>query len=87
MQQWKFIILKQRNESISIFQNFVQWIEDKSLIVITKTIQDGKYKEQVEAIRKLIAEGKQEEADNLKKKLPAFTPSGTFNNGRKTLIC
>ena len=67
----------------SIFLNFVQWIEDKSLIVITKTIQDGKYKEQVEAIRKLIAEGKQEEADNLKKRLPAFTPSGTFNNGRK----
>jgi hypothetical protein len=67
----------------SVFQNFVQWIEDKSLIVITKTIQDGKYKEQVEAIRKLIAEGKQEEADNLKKRLPAFTPSGTFNNGRK----
>lgn len=67
----------------SIFQNFIQWIEDKSLIVITKTIQDGKYKEQVDAIRKLIAEGKQEEADNLKKRLPAFTPSGTFNNGRK----
>jgi len=67
----------------SIFENFVHWIEDKSLIVITKTIQDGKYKEQVEAIRKLIAEGKQEEADNLKKRLPAFTPSGTFNNGRK----
>ena len=67
----------------SIFQNFVQWIEDKSLIVITKTIQEGKYKEEVLAIRKLIAEGKQNEADNLKKRLPAFTPSGTFNNGRK----
>ena len=67
----------------SIFQNFVQWIEDKSLIVITKTIQEGKYKEEVLAIRKLIAEGKQNEADNLKKMLPAFTPSGTFNKGRK----
>ena len=67
----------------SIFQNFVQWKEDKSLIIITKSIIDGKYKEQVEAIRAAIAEGKKELADDLKKKLPAFTPSGTFHNGRK----
>ncbi|MEO9211452.1 MAG: BT4734/BF3469 family protein, partial [Ginsengibacter sp.] len=67
----------------SLFNNFVQWIDDKSLIIITKTIQEGKYKEQVEVIRNLIKEGKQEEADILKKKLPAFTPSGTFHNGRK----
>ena len=67
----------------SIFQNYVQWIEDKSLIIIIKSIKEGKYKEQVETIRNLIASGKLDAADKLKKQLPAFTPSGTFNNGRK----
>lgn len=67
----------------SIFQNYVHLVEHKSLIIITKQIQEGKYKEQVEAIRKLIAEGEEKEADKLKKQLPAFTPSGTFDNGRK----
>jgi len=67
----------------SIFQNYVQLVEHKALIIITKQIQEGNYKEQVEAIRKLIAEGQDKEADKLKKQLPAFTPSGTFENGRK----
>lgn len=67
----------------SIFQNYVHLVEHKALIIITKQIQEGNYKEQVEAIRKLIAEGQEKEADKLKKQLPAFTPSGTFDNGRK----
>src|SRR5690606_38154089 len=67
----------------SIFQNYVHLVEHKALIIITKQIQEGQYKEQVEAIRKLIAEGQEKEADKLKKQLPAFTPSGTFENGRK----
>lgn len=68
---------------VSIFQNFVQWIEDKSLIEIIKSIQGEQYKEKVETIRTLITEGKEKEADKLKKKLLAFTPSGTFQDGRK----
>ena len=67
----------------SIFQNYVHLVEHKSLIIITKQIQEGKYKEQVEAIRKLIAEGQDKEAELLKKQLPAFTTSGTFEGGRK----
>lgn len=67
----------------SIFQNYVHLVEHKALIIITKQIQEGNYKEQVEAIRKLIAEGQEKEADKLKKQLPAFTPSGTFESGRK----
>ncbi len=67
----------------TLFQNYVHLIENKSLIIITKQIQEGKYKEQVEEIRKLIAEGQEKEADRLKKQLPGFTPSGTFENGRK----
>ena len=69
--------------SASVFKNYVQLVEHKSIIVITKDIKEGKYKEQVEAIRKLIAEGQEVEADKLKKQLLAFTPSGTFENGRK----
>src|SRR5690606_6568140 len=66
-----------------ISQNYVHLVENKALITITKQIPAGNYKEQVEAIRKLIAEGQEKEADKLKKQLPAFTPSGTFDNGRK----
>jgi hypothetical protein len=69
--------------SASVFKNYVHLVEHKSIIVITKDIKEGKYKEQVEAIRKLIAEGQETEADKLKKQLLAFTPSGTFENGRK----
>ena len=69
--------------SASVFKNYVHLVEHKSIIVITKDIKEGKYKEQVEAIRKLIADGQETEADKLKKQLLAFTPSGTFENGRK----
>jgi hypothetical protein len=58
--------------SASIFKNYVHLVEHKSLIVITKDIKEGKYKEQVEAIRKLIAEGQEKEADKLKKQLLGF---------------
>lgn len=69
--------------SASIFHNFTQFNCNKSLIVITKQIEEGIYKEQVQQLRNLIAEGKQTEADQLKKSLPAFTASGTFDKGRK----
>ena len=67
----------------SIFTNFTQWVEDKSLILITKEIKEGKFKNEVQAIRELIANGNIEEAEKQKKLLLAFTPSGTFNNRRK----
>lgn len=70
-------------ESVSIFKNFAQLVEDKALSDIIFEIQDGKYMTEVEAIRKLIADDKTKEADALKKKLLGFTPSGTFDNGRK----
>lgn len=68
--------------SSSIFQNFSNKVEDKSLIMITKDILNGKYKEEVEQIRTLINEGDEERANLHKKKLPAFTPSGTFKKKR-----
>ncbi len=69
--------------SATMFKGFVTPLENRSLIVITKDIQEGKYKQPVEAIRALIREGKFEEAENQKKQLLGFTPSATFNGGRK----
>ena len=46
-------------------------------------IKDGDYKEQVRGYRNAKASLSKEEADQLKKGLPAFTPSGTFNPSRK----
>ena len=67
----------------TIFKNFTEPVEEKSLILITKDIAEGKYKTEVEQIRALIASGNKGEADKKKKQLPAFTPSATFSYGRK----
>ncbi len=70
----------------SIFHNYTTWVEDKSLILITKSIKEGKYKQEITEIRKQLSKGNTAAADQLKKQLPAFTPSGTFNNGRKASL-
>lgn len=69
--------------SSTIFKQFNIPIEDKSLIVITKEIIEGKYKTEVEQVRAAVQAGNKEEADKLKKQLLAFTPSATFSGGRK----
>ena len=69
--------------SATIFKGFNIPIEDRSLISITKDIQEGKYKNEVEEVRALFAQGKKEEAEKCKKQLLAFTPSATFAGGRK----
>lgn len=68
--------------SCSIFKNFHKPIDTKSLIVIAKDIASGKYKTEIEKIRSLLQQGKTEEAQELKKQLPAFTPSAVFNSRR-----
>lgn len=67
----------------SIFNNFTQFNGNKSLTEIVNEIAEGKYQSQIQQLRSLIAEGKQTEADQCKKALPAFTASGTFEKGRK----
>ena len=69
--------------SATIFKNLHIPIENRSLILITKDMQGDKYMDDILKIRALVLEGKMEEADELKKKLPAFTPSGTFEGGIK----
>jgi len=67
----------------TIFKNFNQPIENKSIIVILKNIREGKYKNEVKHYQKLKREGNQAAADNAKKSLLAFTPSATYKDGSK----
>lgn len=67
----------------TIFKGFNNPVENKSLIVLTKDIKEGKFKDEVEKVTALAQQGKKEEADKLKKQLLAFTPSATFEGGRK----
>ena len=50
---------------------------------ILKAIKDGTFKQQTKAYRDAKASLSKEEADQIKKGLPAFTPSGTFEPTRK----
>jgi hypothetical protein len=67
----------------SIFLDFTTPVDRVSILMIGKDIINGKYKTQVEQYRNALSSNK-EEAERLKKSLPAFTPSGTFIN-RRTL--
>lgn len=69
--------------SATIFKGFNNPVENKSLIVLTKEIKEGKYKSEVEKVTALASQGNKEEADKLKRQLLAFTPSATFEGGRK----
>ncbi len=66
----------------TIFKNFTIPVENKSLLLIAKDIASDKFKAEVEAIRSLIAQGREEEAQERKRKLLAFTPSATFREQR-----
>jgi len=67
----------------TIFKNFTQPVENKSLMLIAKDIASDKYKAEITEIRSLLAHGKKEEADTKKKKLLAFTPSAVFEEKRQ----
>jgi hypothetical protein len=71
--------------TLSIFKKLYVVVENLSLTEIFEQIRKGKYRNQVEELRQLLAEGKKNEYDLQKKKLPAFTPCGTFNINRKRL--
>jgi len=67
----------------TIFSGFNQPVENKSLLLIIKDIKDGKYRTEIEHLRSFIASGDTLKAEQVKKQLPAFTPSATFKGGRK----
>ena len=68
---------------VSLFRNFNQVEENLEIGVILEQIRSGKYKARVQALRELLRQGKSEEYDAAKRSLPAFTPSGLFDGGRK----
>ncbi|HSD13068.1 MAG TPA: VapE domain-containing protein [Flavobacterium sp.] len=68
---------------ITIFKNFNEVVEHKSIPDILQEIKTGKYKPGIVYLRKSLTENKMEAYEKAKKSLPAFTPSGKFEGGRK----
>jgi len=68
---------------VSMFRNFNQVVENPDISVILEHIRIGKYKSRILALRELIRQGKTDEYNDAKRSLPAFTPSGLFEGGRK----
>ena len=67
----------------TIFKNFNEVVETKEILKIFADIQTGVYQNAITYLRKSLADDKKEAAERAKKSLPAFTPSATFNGGRK----
>lgn len=68
---------------ITVFKNFNEVVEHKTIATILEEIRTGKYKPGIIYLRKSLAENKTEAYNKAKKSLPAFTPSGKFIGGRK----
>ena len=68
---------------VTLFKNFNEVVEHKSIATILEEIKTGKYKPGIIYLRKSLAEKKEEAYNKAKKSLPAFTPSGKFIGGRK----
>lgn len=68
---------------VTIFKNFNEVVEHKTIATILEEIKTGKYKPGIIYLRKSLAEKKDEAYNKAKKSLPAFTPSGKFVGGRK----
>jgi hypothetical protein len=68
---------------VTLFKNFNEVIEHKTIQIILEEIKTGKYKPGIIYLRKSLAEKKEEAYNKAKKSLPAFTPSGKFVGGRK----
>ena len=68
---------------VTIFKNFNEVVEHKSILTILDEIKTGKYRHAIVYLRKSLSEKKQEAYDKAKKSLPAFTPSAKFVGGRK----
>ena len=67
----------------TIFKNFNEVAEQKDILKILSDIKTGVYQNAITYLRKSLADDKKEAAERAKKSLPAFTPSATFNGGRK----
>ena len=68
---------------VTIFKNFNEVVEHKTIPMILDEIKTGTYKHAIVYLRKSLSENKLEAYEKAKKSLPAFTPSGKFIGGRK----
>jgi hypothetical protein len=68
---------------VTLFKNFNEVVEHKTIPTILEEIKTGKYKHAIVYLRKSFNEKKEEAYNKAKKSLPAFTPSGKFIGGRK----
>ena len=67
-------------KTISMFANASNTNpKDAKIKPILEAIRNGQYERQINRLRNYLKDGKKEEYDRDKKKLPAFTISGKFN--------
>lgn len=67
----------------TLFKNFNIAAEDLGIPAILELIRSDRHRQQILNLRELLAAGKEEEYNKQKRYLPAFTPSGLFEGGRK----
>jgi len=70
-------------KEVSIFKNFTEVLENLPVEDVIRRIKSDAYRVPVEQLRLLLADGKKKEYTEKKKSLLAFTPCGTFSQGRK----
>ncbi|MBU4154413.1 MAG: PriCT-2 domain-containing protein, partial [Proteobacteria bacterium] len=71
---------------VSIFKGFNKVVADREFTAIAETIRNGTYRKEIDKLRNLLSSGKEKEYSEQKKKLPAFTPSGKYEGGRKPAL-
>lgn len=69
---------------VTVFERFTLNRGDHSLDTILEAIGAGRWSEQIVEIRRAREAGDNERADRLKRQLPAFTLSATYEGARKT---
>jgi len=67
----------------TVFRNFANPIGILPLHAVLTSVKSNKLETTINKIRLLVKQGKKKQADNLKKSLPAFTPSAVFSEKRK----
>ncbi len=68
--------------TFSFFTDFTTPTSKMNIIELGKALKNGTYKDPIEHYRNVKASGDKDRADDLKKKLFAFTPSGVFHTRR-----
>ena len=68
---------------VTVFKNFNVVRGNLELRQILEKIKSGHFKKDVENLRELFKQGMIDEYNEKKRSLPAFTPSGLFEGGRK----